>query len=153
MTETQTLFAEYKRTGSEAAFRDLVTRYIGLVYSTALRLVEGDSHLAEDVTQTVFIDLARKAGGLSRRVMLGGWLHQRTYNVALPMMRARRRRETRAREAAQMNTLQDDSGQDLEKISPVLDEAMTHLGSEDRTAIILRFFERRDFRSIGEALG
>jgi RNA polymerase sigma factor (sigma-70 family) len=153
MTEAQTLLAEYARTGSETAFRELVTRYLGLVYSTALRLVGGDTHLAEDVAQTVFMDLARKARGLPSGVMLGGWLHQRTYNVAAPMMRARRRRQSREREAAQMNALQDDSGADLLRIAPMLDEAITHLGKEDRTAIILRFFERRDFHSIGRVLG
>ena len=61
----------------------------------ALRLVEGDTHLAEDVAQTVFMDLARKARSMSSAVMLGGWLHQRTFNVAAPMMRATRRRAFR----------------------------------------------------------
>ena len=153
MTDSQTLLAEYARSNSESAFRELVTRYIGLVYSAALRLVEGDTHLAEDVAQTVFIDLARKARGLSSAVMLGGWLHQRTFNVAAPMMRAARRRQAREREAVQMNAMQDDPAADLEQIAPMLDEALTKLGKDDRTAIILRFFERRDFRAIGTALG
>ena len=52
-----------------------------------------------------------------------------------------------------MNTLQDDSGANLRQVAPILDEAITQLGSEDRTAILLRFFEQRDFRSVGEALG
>ena len=52
-----------------------------------------------------------------------------------------------------MNTLQDDSGASLRQVAPMLDEAITRLGSEDRTAILLRFFERRDFRSVGDALG
>jgi RNA polymerase sigma factor (sigma-70 family) len=153
MTDSQTLLAEYARAGSESAFRELVTRYIGLVYSTALRLVDGDTHLAEDVAQTVFMDLARKARGLSSAVMLGGWLHHRTYNVAVPLLRAQRRRQSREREAAYMHALPDDSQSDLLQITPMLDEAITRLGNEDRTAIMLRFFERRDFRSIGEALG
>jgi RNA polymerase sigma factor (sigma-70 family) len=153
MTDSQTLLQEYARTGSDSAFRELVTRYIGLVYSAALRLVDGDTHLAEDVAQTVFTDLARKAGGLSSSVMVGGWLHQRTFNVAAPLMRSQRRRQSREREAAQLNRLQNDPAADLSHIAPMLDEAITHLGKEDRTAIMLRFFERRDFRSIGEALG
>ncbi len=153
MTDSQTLLAEYVRTGSEAAFRDLVQRYIGLVYSAALRLVHGDTHLAEDVTQLVFIDLARKARGLSSEVMLGGWLHQRTYNVAAPILRANRRRHAREKEAAQMNALHTDSDTHLAQVSPILDEAITRLGRDDRKAIILRFFEQRDYRSIGEALG
>jgi RNA polymerase sigma factor (sigma-70 family) len=153
MTDSQTLLEEYANHGSETAFRELVTRYIGLVYATALRIVEGDTHLAEDVAQTVFMDLARKARGLSSRVMLGGWLHQRTFNVAAPMMRAARRRQIREREAAQFNAMQDDSPANFEQLAPVLDEALTQLGKADRTAIILRFFERRDFHSIGTTLG
>jgi DNA-directed RNA polymerase specialized sigma24 family protein len=72
MTDSQQLLAEYAKSGSESAFRELATRYFGLVYSTALRLVGGDTHLAEDVAQTVFSDLARKAQALSSAVMLGG---------------------------------------------------------------------------------
>ena len=75
MKDCQQLLAEYAMNGSDAAFRELVGRYINFVYSTALRLVGGDSQLAEDVTQTVFINLATKGRALSSGVMLGGWLH------------------------------------------------------------------------------
>src|SRR3974390_2770965 len=76
MTDTQALLAAYVKDGSEEAFRELVARYIDLVYSTALRLVGQDTHLAQDVTQTVFIHLARKARGLAEGAMLGGGLHR-----------------------------------------------------------------------------
>ncbi len=149
----QALVAEYVRSGSESAFRELVTSYFGLVYSTALRLVGGDSHLAQDVAQMVFTDLARKAHSLSSGVMLGGWLHQRTFNIAAPMMRAERRRQVRERAAVEMDATQKDSAAVLARITSVLDQAIMQLGNDDRTAIVLRFFERRDFRSIGAALG
>ena len=149
----QALLTEYVRSGSESAFRELVTSYFGLVYSTALRLVGGDSHLAQDVAQMVFTDLARKAHTVSSGVMLGGWLHRRTCNIAAPMMRAERRRQSREKEAVEMNTPQEDSGAVLARITPILDQAITQLGNDDRTAIVLRFFEHRDFRSIGAALG
>jgi RNA polymerase sigma factor (sigma-70 family) len=153
VTASQTLLEEYACHGSESAFRELVTRYSGLVYSTALRLLGGDTHLAEDVAQKVFTDFARKARELSSEVILGGWLHQRACHVALSTMRADRRRQAREREAAQMNMPNDDPDLDLTRIAPILDEALARLGKQDRTAIILRFFERRDFRAIGEALG
>ena len=153
MTDSQQLLAAYAAHGSEAAFRELVARYLNLVYSTALRLVGGDTQLAEDVAQTVFIGLARKGRTLSSKVMLGGWLHQHTWYVATRAVRNERRRQTREREAVEMNTLQDDSGATWRQLAPILDEAITQLGSEDRTAIVLRFFEQRDFRSVGEALG
>ena len=153
MTDSQQLLAAYAANGSEAAFRELVARYLNLVYSTALRLVGGDTQLAEDVAQTVFIGLARKGRALSSKVMLGGWLHQHTYHVATRAVRSEQRRQTREREAVEMNTLQDDSGGNWRQLAPILDEAITQLGSEDRTAIMLRFFEQRDFRSVGGALG
>jgi Sigma-70 region 2 len=82
MTDSRQLLAEYARDGSEAAFRELVTRYVDLVYSAANRLVENDAHRAQDVTQTVFADLARMAGSVSKEVLLGGWLHRHTCFVA-----------------------------------------------------------------------
>ncbi len=153
MTDVQQLLSDYAKAGSEASFRELVERYIKLVYSTALRLTGGDTQLAEDVVQTVFINLARKARTLSGDVMLGGWLHQHTYHVATKAMRAERRRQSREREAVEMKTLHDDSAADWQRLAPTLDEAITQLGTEDRNAILLRFFEERDFRSVGAALG
>jgi len=153
MTDSQELLAEYATNGSEEAFRELVTRYVNLVYSTALRLVSGDSQLAEDVTPTVVISLARKGRALSSGVMLGGWLHRDTCFVAAKTMRSERRRKSRERYSVEMNTWQDHSGSDLMQVAPILDEAIDQLGAEDRIAILLRFFEQLDFRSVGEVLG
>jgi RNA polymerase sigma factor (sigma-70 family) len=152
MTDCQKLLKEYAETGSESAFRELVGCYVNLVYSTALRLVGGDAQLAEDVSQTVFIGLARKAGALSREVMLGGWLYRHAYHVATKAVRREQRRQAREREAAEMNTLQNDPGEIARRVRPILDEALMHLGNEDRKAILLRFFEERDFRAVGAAL-
>src|SRR5436190_18459727 len=113
MSETQTLLTEYVETGSEAAFRELVTRYVDLVYSAAVRLVNGDTHLAEDVAQTVFTDLARNARTLSREVMLGGWLHRHTCFVASKTLRSERCRLARERQAVEMNALEDHSAANL----------------------------------------
>jgi RNA polymerase sigma factor (sigma-70 family) len=153
MTDNQTLVVEYVRTGSEPAFRELVARYVDLVYSSALRLVGGDAQLAEDVSQTVFLNLARKAHRLPQEVMLGGWLHRDTCYAARTLMRSERRRQQRERHAMEMNALEDHSQANLATLAPLLDEAIEDLGAEDRTAILLRFFEQRDFRAIGHALG
>lgn len=153
MTDTQQLLAQYVATGSETAFRDLVSRYVDLVYSAAVRLVNGDSHLAEDVTQTVFADLARMAKTLSREVMLGGWLHRHTCFVASKTLRGERRRQERERQAVEMNALEDHSAANLASLAPILDDAVNQLGAEDRAAILLRFFEQHDFKSVGAVLG
>ncbi|MGA3283727.1 MAG: sigma-70 family RNA polymerase sigma factor [Verrucomicrobiota bacterium] len=153
MTEHRKLLAEYATNGSEEAFRELVACYINLVYSTAVRLADGDTYRAEDITQTVFTDLARLAGTLSPAVMLGGWLHRRTCHVAATVMRSERRRQKRERLAAEMNALYENVEAAFEQMAPLLDEAIDRLSARDRTAIVLRFFEHRDLRAIGEALG
>lgn len=153
MTETKQLLADYAKTGSEPAFRELTTRYVDLVHSAALRLVNGDLHLAQDVTQTVFADLSRLACSLSSDVMLGGWLHRHTCFVASKTIRTERRRVERERKAVEMNALEDHSAANLALVAPVLDEAINQLNADDRTAILLRFFEQQDFQSVGAALG
>jgi RNA polymerase sigma factor (sigma-70 family) len=153
MTDAGTLLAEYARNGSEEAFRELLARYINLVYSTAARLVGGDTHLAEDVAQTVFMDLAGAARSLPAGVMIGGWLHRHTCFVARKNLRSERRRQRRERQAAEMNAQHDHSAADLAQVAPILDEAINQLGEEDRAAILLRFFEQLEFRLVGQALG
>src|SRR5436190_12731094 len=95
------LLAEYVRTGSDAAFRELVAAYINFVYSTALRTVAGDKTLAEDICQTVFTDLARKAAVLPSDIRLGGWLHRHTCFVARKVLRKEQRRKARERHAVE----------------------------------------------------
>jgi len=153
MNDSRKLLEDYAKRGSEAAFRELVARYVSMVHSTALRLVHGDSHLAEDVTQTVFLNLARKAGTLSGEVMIGGWLHRNACFVAQTMMRGDRRRQNRERQAVEMNATEDHSAAKLAMVAPLLDEAINQLGPEDRTAILLRFFEQQEFRAVGEIMG
>jgi RNA polymerase sigma factor (sigma-70 family) len=153
MVDSAQLLADYVEHGSESAFRELVNCFLPLVYSVATRLVDGDGHLAEDMAQTVLVDLAHAARTLPKDVMLGGWLHRHTCFVAAKTMRAERRRHLRERQAVEMNELHEDSEGHLASLAPLLDEAINRLGADDRAAILLRFFEERDFRSIGKALG
>ena len=153
MIDSQQLLKEYVLSRSESAFRELVSRYVDLVHSTAFRLVDSDAHRAEDVTQTVFMDLARMAPCLSKEIMLGGWLHRHTCFVAANTMRGERRRQSREKQAVEMNAMQDNSRDTFGHVAPILDEAINELGEADRTAILLRFFEQQDFRSVGQALG
>ncbi len=153
MTDNQALLADYVETGSENAFRELVERYVDFVFTAAVRLTDGDVHRAEDVAQIVFLDLSRHAPKLSAGVMLGGWLHRHTCFVASNLKRGERRRQARERQAAEMNALEKHADDGLAQVTPVLDEAVNQLQAEDRDAILLRFFERLDFRSVGKALG
>jgi RNA polymerase sigma factor (sigma-70 family) len=153
MSDTGHLLRDYTEKGSEASFRELVGRYMDLVYSVAFRRTGGDAHLAEDVVQTVFTDLARKARSLDANAMLGGWLHRHTCFVSSTLMRGERRRQERERQAMEMNALLQSGDAPWEEIAPVLDEAVNELDDDDRRAVLLRFFEQQDLRSLGAALG
>lgn len=150
-TDPVLLLRRYAERGDEGAFRELVERYIDLVYSTAVRRVGGDADLGRDVAQTVFSDLARKAGALKNVEALGGWLHRHTGFVASTFIRRERSRRAREQEAAQMNA--ESSETVWLELAPVLDETIDGLEAEDRKAIMLRFFEHQDLRSVGAALG
>src|ERR1700748_961597 len=89
------LLQQYARSHSEDAFAELVRRHVNLVYSAALRQVAGDAHLAQDVAQTVFTDLARKAASLSKRETLTGWLYTSTHFAAAKIVRGESRRRDR----------------------------------------------------------
>jgi RNA polymerase sigma factor (sigma-70 family) len=149
----QQLLNRYVKDGSDYAFGELVNRYINLVYSAAVRLLNYETHLAEDVTQTVFLDLARQAPTLSPKVMLGGWLHRHTCFVASKTLRAQRRRQLREQLAVEMNSMNQQTEAEFAPVAPLPDDAINQLGAEDRTAILARFFEQREFRAVGEALG
>src|SRR5262245_60433077 len=92
MTPDCELLRYYAEDHSEKAFADLVSRHIDLVYSAALRQVNGDTHLAQDIAQTVFSDLARKAAQLSSRKELAGWLYTSAYFAATKAVRTESRR-------------------------------------------------------------
>lgn len=153
MNDDAQLLHRYAEEGSECAFGELVTRHVDLVYSAALRQVAGDAHLAQDVTQTVFADLARKAAALSGRAVLTGWLYQATRYAAARAVRAERRRLNREREVVAMQEASNETKTDWDQLGPVLDDAVARLGAKDRDAVLLRFFERKDLRAVGEALG
>jgi RNA polymerase sigma factor (sigma-70 family) len=150
MIEDAELLRRYATDRSEAAFAELVQRHLALVYSVARRQVEPDRHLAEDVAQKVFADLARKADSLSRHPVLTGWLYCSTRFTAIDLVRSERRRRTREQEAQAMQEIMNDSGgePETEKLRPVLDQAMSELAERDRDAVMLRFFEARPFAEI-----
>ena len=149
------LLRRYTHDRSETAFEELVRRHVNLIYSAALRQVNGDAQLAEDVTQSVFTDLARKAAQLNRHPSLTGWLYTSTRFIAANIRRTEQRRSAREQEAHAMNAFFNSVGPepDWAQIRPLLDDAMHTLDEQDREAVLLRHFEHRSFAEIGERLG
>lgn len=153
MNDDAALLRRYADEKSEAAFTELVRRHLDLVYSAALRRLHGDAHRAADVAQQVFATLARDAKKLSGHTVLTAWLYTATRNAAIDFIRAEQRRHVREQEALTMETLfAATPDAEWEKLRPVLDEVMDELSDADRTAVLLRFFEKRAFAEIGTAL-
>lgn len=154
MSDDGELLRRWAEEQAEAAFAELVSRHIGLVYGVALRKVGGDAHLAQDVTQKVFADLARKARTVTAHPVLTGWLFTSTHFTACQLVRAERRRRERERRAHAMNELlrEETDGFEAEKLRPILDDLMLELNERDREAVLLRFFEGRGFAELGARL-
>ena len=154
MTDDADLLQRYADTGSESAFTELVERYIDLVHTAALRRLGGDSHRAADVTQQVFIALARHAQTLSRRPVLVGWLYTTTRHAVLDHLRAEQRRLVREHSAHELHAMSDPGviADEWKELRPLLDLAMDELGESEREVILLRFFEENSFVEIGAKL-
>jgi len=155
MTSDGELLRRYTESKSEDAFAELVQRHLDLVYSAALRQVNGDSQLAQDVAQLVFSDLARKADRLRGREALAGWLYTGAHYAAAKAVRAEQRRHTREQEGHAMQELLTDgaSNPDWEALRPILDTAMHEISDSDREVIVLRYFENRPHSEVGRQLG
>ncbi len=152
MTDDMTLLREYARRNSEEAFATLVSRHVNLVYSVALRDVH-DPHLAEEITQVVFIILARKAESLSSKTILSGWLCRTARYASANALTIQRRRQQREQEAYMQSILNQSEPEAWTRIAPLLGGAMEKLGQKDHDAVVLRFFEGKSFQEIGAAFG
>lgn len=146
------LLCQFAESQSEEAFAGLVARHVNLVHSVALRQV-GNPHHAEEITQAVFIILARKARQLRHERALSSWLFQTTRLTANNFLRSELRRQRREQEAYMQSTLNEPAGGAWPQIAPLLDGAVEALGEKDRRAIVLRFYDGRKLNEVGIALG
>ena len=147
------LLEQFARNGSEEAFAALVQRHIALVHSVALRHTANAQH-AQDITQAVFVILARKAGTLGRRTVLPGWLYHTARLTAANLQRAETSRVRREQEAFMQSQLEEPVNDALwRELSPQLDEAMAGLGTSERDALVLRYFQNKSMAEVGKFLG
>jgi RNA polymerase sigma factor (sigma-70 family) len=156
MTSDLDLLRQFARENSQDAFAEIVRRHLNLVYSAARRQVRSPQ-LAEEVAQSVFADLARDAGKVSGTGFqpvnsLTPWLYTVTRRTAIDAIRKESRRQLREQIAAEMNNM-NATANDWTQIEPLLDDAMAALDETDRSAILLRYFENKNLREVGEALG
>jgi RNA polymerase sigma factor (sigma-70 family) len=146
------LLKEYVERGSEEAFAALVARHVNKVYSIALRHTR-NAHQAEEITQAVFVLLAKKSRQLSKRVVLSGWLCRTARLSAVTFVRGEIRRTRREQEAHMQNLLNETESDVWPQVAPLLDAAMAGLSEADHDALALRFFDGKSMKEIGAALG
>jgi RNA polymerase sigma factor (sigma-70 family) len=151
MTSDLDLLRQFARENSQDAFTEIVRRHVNLVYSAALRQVRSPQ-LAEEIAQSVFADLARDAGKLKPDTILTAWLYSVTRRTAIDAIRKESRRQLREQIAVEMTNMNATSA-DWMQIEPLLDDAMAALDETDRSAILLRYFENKNLREVGEVLG
>lgn len=148
------LLQQFVSSGSQPVFEELVSSHVDLVYATALRVVNGNSGLAEDIAQTVFIDFARKASTLPNSTAPAAWLHRATRLEAIASLRAQARRHLREHTAVDLQTLHVmDQEPAWETIRPALDEAILELPETERLPLLHRFFGGKPFKDVGAELG
>ena len=155
MTSDLDLLGQYARKNLQDAFTEIVRRHVDLVYSAAVRQVRS-AQLAEEIAQSVFTDLARNAGKLSNATggspVLTAWLYQVTRRTAIDVVRRESRRQLREQIASEMNAM-NATANEWTHIEPLLDEAMHELDETDRAAVLLRYFENKSLREVGQSLG
>jgi len=144
------LLKRFARDNSQDAFGEIVRRHVDLVYSAALRQLRS-TQLAEEVSQSVFSDLARSAGKLKPDTVLTAWLYAVTRRTAVDFIRKESRRQLREQIAVEMNTM-NATANDWAGIGPLLDDAMAALDETDRSVILLRYFDNKSLREVGESL-
>jgi len=145
------LLLRYAEIGTENAFAEIVRRHIDFVYQTALRQVGGDAHHAADVVQYVFTEVTRKAATLANHRVLKGWLFSTACHAAANIVRSEQRRRRREQEAHAMQTIanEPEPSADWMEVRPLINDALAALSARDREAVLLRYFEGRDYAEIG----
>jgi RNA polymerase sigma factor (sigma-70 family) len=152
VTDDMALVREYARSNSEQAFATLVSQHVNLVYSVALCQVH-DPHLAEEIAQAVFIILSREAKSLSPKTILSGWLCRTARYISADTLKSQRRRQFREQEAHMQSILNEPEPGVWNQIAPLLYEALNCLGEKEHDAVVLRFFDGKELKQVGAAMG
>jgi RNA polymerase sigma factor (sigma-70 family) len=155
------LLRRYLGGGAEGqdAFAELVRRHVNMVYGAARRQLSGDAHLAEDVTQAVFMVLARRAGKLDPGMVLVGWLYNTARYCAANAKKIEARRRHHEAKGGVMDRVRwanencAEIAGDAPEAMPYLDAALSSLSSRDRDAVLLKYIAGKTHKAVGEALG
>ena len=154
-TDTQ-LLERFLRLRDEAAFGLLMRRHGPLVFGVCRRVLHHTED-AEDALQATFLMLARKAGAISRRESVSGWLYTVAYRIAL---RAKLKSAKRTHQQRPLEDVPDnESGNDpadrtvCRELRQLLDSELSQIPEKYRVAFLLCHVEGKTRTEAAEYLG
>ncbi len=133
-------FLESSGERAEDAFAALMRRHGPMVLGVC-RHVLGRQQDAEDAFQATFLVLARKAGSIRARNVLGRWLYEVAFRIAVRARATMVRRQTQERQGAEMSAVAPDQDHTWEEFGPLLHEELRRLPDKYRTPVILCYLE------------
>ena len=155
---------ELARKGSEAAYRELLTRYERPVFSLIFRMVR-DREMAEDLAQETFIKVLNNLDRYSPEFKFSSWLFKIANNLTIDHLRRRRvdtisiegSPDAVTAESARATSISVVSGnesplEELEsrELGTAIERAIGKLRPEYRACIMLRHVEDKSYEEIAE---
>jgi len=150
--------------GSEAAYRELLTRYERPVFSLIFRMVR-DRETAEDLSQETFIKVLNNLDRYSPEFKFSSWLFKIANNLTIDHLRRRRvdtisiegAPDAVTAESAKATSIAVVSGdesplEELEsrELGNAIEKAIAKLRPEYRACIMLRHVEDKSYEEIAE---
>ncbi|YCM46960.1 sigma-70 family RNA polymerase sigma factor (plasmid) [Verrucomicrobiaceae bacterium 227] len=146
------LLRRYAEENDHDAFRALVQLYGPMIHGAALRKV-GATDSANDISQEVFITLAKKAAYIGPKVSLAGWLFRVTRTHAIDYLRETSRRKKReTRYSMELTLSAEETFECWEKLSPLIDDILQEIPEKDRDLVLMRYFSNRSNRFVAQSL-
>lgn len=148
--------------GDEAAFRKLVDEYQGMVYNTALGIVQNEDD-ADDITQEAFIQVFRSVSSFKGDSKFSTWLYRITIGKALDHEKKKKRKKRfgfvqrlfNGQEEVDMHVAEfDHPGVKMERKEKAneLFNALKQIPDKQRTAFTLHKLEGQSYQEVAEIM-
>jgi RNA polymerase sigma-70 factor (ECF subfamily) len=161
MTGTDEELVARSRTGDMDSFNQLILRWERPIYALAYRVI-GQEEDARDVAQETFLRAFRALPGFKGQAKFSSWIYRIALNLCRDWIRRKRRTPVSPLpddvDLSELAAEQEpsESVEDLvarRELTAVVEEAMTLLPEEQRTAVILKEYHGMTFQEIADLQG
>jgi RNA polymerase sigma-70 factor (ECF subfamily) len=161
MTRTDEELVARAQGGDIDSFNQLIVRWERPIYALAYRVI-GREEDARDVCQDAFLRAYRALPGFKGQAKFSSWLYRIALNLCRDWIRRQRRAPvSQLPEDADATELAAETGpvesiEDLvarRELSAIVEDAMSELSEEQRTAIILKEYHGMTFQEIADMQG